>query len=77
MKPPGPARQVATVVKSVLIAGTFVFCGAKVVLISGTKANGTFSSVATRPPAASGTATTTATTGTAPAPAPENRREAP
>ena len=73
MTPPTPAKKLATVVKSVLIAGVFVFCGAKVVLISGTKANGTFSSVATRPPAA----TTTATTGTPPAPAPENRREAP
>ena len=79
MKPPGPARKVATVVKSVLIAGTFVFCGAKVILIGGTKANNTFSSVATRSPAPSGTATATtaATTGTPPAPAPEKRREGP
>ena len=65
MSPPTPAKKLATVIKSVLIAGTFVFCGAKVVLISGTKANGTFSTVATPPPKAATATTTTA------APAPE------
>ena len=68
--PADPARKVATVVKSVLIAGTFVFCGAKVILISGTKANSTFSTVAPRPPAATAT-TPTATAATTVVPAPE------
>jgi hypothetical protein len=72
MSTPTPARKLATIFKSVLIAGVFVFCGIKVVLIGGTKANGTFSSIATRPPTApSVTTTKTATTATKTAPASE------
>jgi hypothetical protein len=69
MTPPTPAKKVGTVVKSVLIAGTFVFCGAKVVLISGTKANSTFSTVA--PPPKATAKTPAATTAMTVAPAPE------
>jgi hypothetical protein len=68
MTPPTPARKLTTVVTSVLVAGVFVFCGAKVILISGTKANGTFSTVAPRPPTTAATTTTTAGPTTTPAP---------
>jgi hypothetical protein len=60
MPAPTPTRKVATVVKAILLAGVFIFCGIKVVLISGTKANSTFSTVETKPPAARSVTTTTA-----------------
>jgi len=62
MPPPTPTRKVATVVKAILLAGLFIACGVKVVLITGTKANSTFSTVATKPPAVKSVGTTTTTT---------------
>ena len=61
MHPPSPARRAVTIFKSLVIAGTFVFCGAKAILITGTKANATFSSVAIKPPAVRSVTTTTST----------------
>jgi hypothetical protein len=65
-----PARKALTVLRALAVAGVVLWFGSRVVLISGTKANGTFSTVAPRPPAAAAT-TPTATTATKAAPAPE------
>jgi len=64
-----PARKVLTIVKALVLAGAALFLAAKVVIISGTKANMTFTQISTTPAIGKAKTTTTSsatkTTGTA------------
>lgn len=62
MTRPTKVQELATILKSLLLAGVFIFCGVKVVLIGGTKANGTFAPVTPLPSATKTASTTTTTT---------------
>lgn len=64
-----PARKVVTIVKALILAGATLFLVAKVVIISGTKANMTFTKISTAPVVGKAkTTTTTSTTTTTPTP---------
>jgi hypothetical protein len=65
-----PARKVFTIVKALALAGATLFLVAKVVIISGTKANMTFTQISTTPAIGKAKTTTTssATKTTTPTP---------